>query len=690
MNKKSFSLLMILCLSLVLRTLPLAETRQENSERHRGWLEEDVVYIISPIEKDVFRQLQTDREKDIFIQAFWKQRDPTPGTPENEYRTEHYRRIAYANRHFGRGIPKRGWQTDRGRMYIILGEPNDIQRFEGKTQTYPAEVWFYQGKSNIDLPAGFSLVFYQEGGLGEYRLYSPLADGPQSLLTSYFGDPMDYYAAYTYLKEFEPGLAEVSLSLIPGEGSLVGGRPTMISDMLIQRVEGTPQKQIQTAYARKFLEYKDIVEVEYSANYLDSDSLVKVIKDPSGLYFVHYAIEPARLSVGQYQNKYYTTLLLNGTVADREGKTIHQFEKTINLDFDGDQMQEIRQRPLSLRDMFPIIPGRYRISILVKNQTSKEFASLEREVLIPDETGAVQMTSLLLGYQAQDAEIRRDMLRPFQLGPYRLAFQANRIFLKQDELAVGFQVIGDEQALRRRGTIRYDFLQNDQPFHSETHAVTAYSSLPNILQKFSLEKFPPAHYKITAVLLLDGREVVSGSEEFDITYSTSIARPWVYAKLLAGPENPAYSLILGTQYYNSGRYREALESFHRAWKAFPGNPEVALGIARTRAALKQYREIPPLLAPLAAHTEKETLASEVYSLLGEAYQRLGEWEKAVAVFDKAISLHGVNTGSLNALGFCHLQLGDSEKALAAWEKSLEIQGDQPEILKQVEALRKKK
>ncbi|MBU4254932.1 MAG: GWxTD domain-containing protein [Acidobacteria bacterium] len=685
----------LLLLSILIGLLFPCPTSVEADEKaklppiHKAWLEEEVVYIISPVEREVFLQLNSDRERDMFILAFWKQRDPTPGTPENEFRKEHSDRISHANRRFGRGTPKPGWKTDRGRMYIILGEPNDIQRFEGKTQVYPTEVWFYQGKSDVGLPAGFSLVFFQESAVGEYRLYSPLADGPQALLTSYYGDPMDYYTAYTTLREFEADLAEVSLSLIPGEGSTIGGRPSMISDMLIQRVEGTPQKQIQTRYARKFLEYKDIVEVEYSANYLDSDTLVKVIKDPSGLYFVHYAIEPSRLSVGQYQNKYYTTLLLNGTVADMEGKTIHQFEKTINLEFDGEQIREIFRRPVSIRDMFPIIPGRYRMSVLVKNETSKEFTSLEREILIPDEEGTVQMTALILGYQVSSEEIRRDILRPFQMGPFRLAFQSNRVFLRQDELAVGFQMNGLKQELMSRGTIRYDFLQNDQPFHSETHPVTEYFFMPNILQKFSLEKFPPAHYKITAAFLLDGQEVISGSEEFDITHSTAIPRPWVYAKLLSGPDSPAYAVVLGTQLYNSGRYPEALELFHKAWNALPGNQDIALELARTWMALQQYREIPPLLAPLVDTEQKETSAYEVYSLLGESYRKLSEWGKAVEVFNKALSRHGQNTGTLNALGFCHLQLGHPEEALAAWEKSLEIVEDQPEIRKQVEILKRK-
>jgi GWxTD domain-containing protein len=104
--------------------------------KYKKWLEEEAVYIISSLEKDVFLQLVTDRERELFIEAFWKHRDPTPGTPENEFKTEHYCRISYANRYFARAVPKPGWKTDRGRMYILLGEPTDIERFIGETQIY--------------------------------------------------------------------------------------------------------------------------------------------------------------------------------------------------------------------------------------------------------------------------------------------------------------------------------------------------------------------------------------------------------------------------------------------------------------------------------------------------------------------------------------------------------------------------
>ncbi|MCX6575716.1 MAG: GWxTD domain-containing protein, partial [Candidatus Aminicenantes bacterium] len=205
-------LFLVLALSLVFQDMFAQKTQLP--AQYKKWLEEEVVYIITPVERDVFLKLQTDRERDLFINAFWKHRDPTPNTPDNEFKTEHYRRINYANHFYGRSSPMPGWRTARGRIYIILGEPNDIQRFEGKSGIYPTEIWFYQNKADLGLPPGFNIVFFQHGGLGDYELYSPSKDGPQALLTGFFGDPGNYLKAYQDLREIEPTVADVSLSLI--------------------------------------------------------------------------------------------------------------------------------------------------------------------------------------------------------------------------------------------------------------------------------------------------------------------------------------------------------------------------------------------------------------------------------------------------------------------------------------------
>ncbi|MEE9502785.1 MAG: GWxTD domain-containing protein [Candidatus Aminicenantaceae bacterium] len=317
--------IVILFISLLAFPLGISSSIRSEGElppRFKNWLEEEVNYLITPLEKEVFLQLQTDRERDLFIEAFWKQRDPTSGTQENEFKGEHYRRINYANFQFGRGVPWPGWKTGRGRIYIILGEPRGIDRYTSETQIYNTEVWFYQGLTQYGLPSGFNLIFFQKDGVREYVLYSPSADGPQALLTSYYGDQADYIQAFQTLKKINPSLAKVSFSLIPGDSSLYG-HPSLASDMLIQNIYTVPQKELKDKYAQKFLAYKDIVEVEYSTNYIDNDSSIKILQNPPGVYFVHYVVEIMKFSLQQYQDKFSTHFKVNGNVSDSEGKIIY-------------------------------------------------------------------------------------------------------------------------------------------------------------------------------------------------------------------------------------------------------------------------------------------------------------------------------------------------------------------------------
>ena len=103
----------------------LRKLEKELATPYKKWLEEEVPYIITDEERSAFLQLQTNEEREQFIEAFWQRRDPTPDTVENEFKEEHYRRIAYANERFSSGIP--GWRTDRGRIYIMWGPPDEIE-----------------------------------------------------------------------------------------------------------------------------------------------------------------------------------------------------------------------------------------------------------------------------------------------------------------------------------------------------------------------------------------------------------------------------------------------------------------------------------------------------------------------------------------------------------------------------------
>jgi len=683
-NKSAF---IFLSLAMFFFTEGIKADKDKLPPRYQKWLDEEVIYIITPMEKEVFLQLKTDRERDLFIEAFWKHRDPTPSNEENEFKNEHYRRINYANHFFGRGSPIAGWRTDRGRVYILLGEPNDIQRLEGKSATYPSEIWFYQGKVELGLPPGFNLVFFQQGGVGDYKLYSPLRDGPQALMTSYYGDPVDYLSAYQQLREYEPTLADVSLSLIPGEESASLGRPSLSSDLLLQRVEMAPLRQVEERYAQKFLQYKDIVEVEYTANYINSDSQVKVIKEPSGMYFVHYALEPERLSVNLYENKYYTTLKVNATVRDSAGKIIFQFEKSIPLDFDEEKMRGVSRQPMNILDMFPLIPGNYKLSILVKNEASKEFTSVEKNIIIPQEEG-LQMSSLLLGYKVIKVEPKSNKLKPFQLGSRQVYSQPNRVFVKGDTLFVAFQIHGLSQDFKQNGEVKFVFLREGQEFRTTSYKIAQFSDLPNFVEAFPLMDFLPAHYRIQVSLLAEGREVLSESEEFDVTHLEAIPRPWFHSKILPESEDPVYAYLIGTQLFNSGKIEEARDNLERAYQGKPDSVDFAMNLARVYMAMADYKKIESILLPFL--NQEKPAEYELYFLLGRAYKNMGELAKAVEIFEKAISHYGLNVNILNIIGECYFQLGRTSEARVVWEKSLEINPDQPQIRKNVDSLKEKK
>src|SRR5205809_1738375 len=161
---------------------PMNKPRKEKAElkkAYKDWLDKDVTYIITDEERKAWKKLETDDERERFIEEFWRRRDPDPDTDENEFREEYYERIAYANEHFASGIP--GWKTDRGRIWIMYGKPDETETHPaggaynresyeggGSTSTYPFERWFYRYLAGVG--SGVEIEFVDPTGSGEYRI----------------------------------------------------------------------------------------------------------------------------------------------------------------------------------------------------------------------------------------------------------------------------------------------------------------------------------------------------------------------------------------------------------------------------------------------------------------------------------------------------------------------------------------
>ncbi len=165
-------------LALVLSSVSQIAQAQVIPPTYQKWLDEDVRYVISNQELSEFNKLTTDQQRDAFVVAFWKRRNPNPSSEENTFKEVHYRRLAYANSWFAEGVP--GYKTDRGRIYIMYGPPDEVQRHVaavgqeqprrdgGNAISYDWELWRYAGVAGIGKDVTFRFV--DRCSCGKFRL----------------------------------------------------------------------------------------------------------------------------------------------------------------------------------------------------------------------------------------------------------------------------------------------------------------------------------------------------------------------------------------------------------------------------------------------------------------------------------------------------------------------------------------
>jgi len=690
-RKTLFHLIPLFLFLFILATFSLPSQKKGSAKDlspvFRTWLEEEVVYIITPTEKEVFLQLETDRERVQFMEAFWKYREPNPNTPENVFKEEHYRRIKYANQYFGKEGPGAGWRSAMGRIYIILGEPGYIERYENMAEVYPMVIWSYSARPELGLLQAFEVAFFKRGGIGEYELYSPVRFGPQELLIHYKGDRSDYLSAYRELLRIEPSIAETSLTLLSGERAFVGS-PSLASEVLLHAtIPSVPHKQVEDAWAEKLLAYKDIVEVEYSTNYISSDFSANVIEDKSGIYFVHYLIEPGRLTFEQYGGRFLTNLEVNGNITDSEGNTVYQYEKTIPIEFNQEQMDNIRKKLFSFQDMFPLVEGDYKLSVLLKNTVSKEFTSAEKAIVIPKPSNDLRMSSLILANKALANSKYKGQSKPFLLGDIQLVPSPRNDFSQQDHLYLFFQIQGLTQDLRDKGTIEYSISTEDKIVQSFRKEIKDYPNVPDFLQDIPLSELTSGYYKVKASLLNESQGEIQYEEaDFSISFASSLPRPWLLSLPVSSPEDPSYLNILGNQYLNKKDSFKARQLLEAAYLKNPESSKFALDFCQSLFNLKDYKNVKEIAQTFLERPKKHVF----YAILGQSCQKLGELAEAIVYYKSYLAYYGTHIQILNSVGECYNQLGNKEEALAAWEKSLELDPRQERLRKLVESIKGKK
>jgi GWxTD domain-containing protein len=671
---------------------PLPFSGQNHNQKYQNWLD-SAAYIILPQEKDVFSKLTNDRDRDIFIESFWKQRDPTPGTPENEYKDEHMRRWHYANEHFKRGAGRPGWMTDQGRTYIILGQPVNVERFEGTLGIVPCQAWTYHGDPQKELPSLFVLLFYQRGGAGEYKLYNPVTDGPASLLQDKRNqDLADYAALYERIKELAPTLADISISIVPGEHN-PDYSPSTRNSLIMADIYASPKKAVNPSYATRFLDYRGYVSTEYLTNYVECESDVSLIRDPLlGVDFLHFSIVPQRISIDSYEprDQFYCDFKLD--VSLRVGEAIiFQYARDFPFYFNRQDSDRVRANGVSIEDSFPVVEGNYRLIALLRNSVGKEFSILEKDISVPEDGRTPKIGGPYLGYKTEDYQPGIHM--PYKILDKKLLVDPKNVLSSADNLAYSFTItnVGDE--LWKDGTVRILIkgLREKAPFEKSVVlrlASSAHNKIFSYEDSFPAKDFPPDYYQIRLTLLdKNGNLVDEKTGNFAISPERAVGHPIATAKALPAPGRFLYFYMRARQYDQLNQNEKAEEEYR---KAYALNPAYKERLAEYATFLLKTRQFDRVLDMVENFRDVDKLKFEYWFLRGKAQMGKGEYGEAIRSLLEGNRIYNSETRLLNALGLCFYNTALLPKALDVLRASLRLNPEQPEIKKLLEEIEKVK
>ena len=661
--------------------------------QYKEWLDL-TSYIITDSELDVFLHLQNERDRDIFIKAFWNMRDPTPTTPQNEFQEEHLKRFKEANYRFHFGSVRPGWMTDRGRFYIILGPPTSKTSVAGSLETFPAEIWSYYGDTSKGMPTHFELCFYQYRNAGEYKLYDPVADGPARLLVNATGQYAisDYEGLYEKLLKEQPELARVALSIVPGEFGY-GYQPSLETTMYLAAILESPKKGLDVRYATHFLNYKGVVSTEYLTNYMKNDSAVAVVLDPqTGMAYCDFAMSPERLSLDFYEPKgeYSSNFLVDVSLKVGE-LVLLQYSKEYPLTIPEDRMSDTESMGISIADSFPVIEGKSQLTVLLRNTVGKEFTILERNIDVPAMDGPPRLLAPVFGAKADGSPAGAHV--PFQAEGRKLHVDPKNTFAQSDLISYIFSIAGMTRELWETGSVGIAIKGTNQavPFEkSFTLPLNGqrFGRSLVLVQSIGGSDFPPDYYEMTLTLRNGAGDVVDeGSGRFIVSPVKALSHPVIASKAFGLNNIFMYHYMLAFQYGQVGQADKAREAYA---KALDLNPGFLVKIPEYAAFLIKDKRCADALGLLERIKAEDKLRFQYALLKGQALAGLERYDEAILSLLEGNRIYNSDAGLLALLGTCYYKVGDAAKALEALKASLKLNSEQAGIKSLIEEIERKK
>jgi len=506
------------------------QLRKELEGPWKKWLNEDVTYIITDEERQAFKRLQTDEERQQFVEQFWQRRDPTPDTEENEYKEELYRRIAYANERFASGIP--GWKTDRGMIYIKYGPPDEIDSHPsggsyqrpmeeggGETSTYPFEDWRYRYLEGIG--SNINIEFVDPTMTGEYRM--TMDPSEKDALLNVPGAGLTMYE--------QMGLTSKNDRFNRTDGTHLGTGNTPLSESQNEFTRLEQFAKLQKAPVIKFKDLEAVVNSTIKYNTLPMKVRADYIKvtDATVLTNITVSFNRNELQYSTKDNLSKATVNLYGRITTLSRRSVNWFEDTVEV---GPIPAEMLQRAMNGQSVYfksvPLAPGTYRFNLVAKDVVGSTMNNFEMPLHVPQyNEDAIASSSLILADQIEKVPTKSIGAGQFVIRTSKVRPRVGDTFKREEKMGIytEFYNLGmDDKTKRPQGTIAYTVTNNATnekviDFSEEFSAVpNASSSLLTIEKMLPLNKLAPGQYTLK-INLTDKlkNQTVNQSAPFTVT-----------------------------------------------------------------------------------------------------------------------------------------------------------------------------
>ncbi|MBN1567692.1 MAG: GWxTD domain-containing protein [Acidobacteria bacterium] len=396
------------------------------ADHYKKWLDEDVVYIITDEEKSVFKNLKNEEERESFVEQFWARRNPDSRSYDNSYKEEHYRRIAYANEHFASGVA--GWRTDRGRIYIMFGKPDELESHPtggsyqrpyseggGQTSTYPFEKWWYRHIEGVG--DDIEIEFVDKSLSGEYRMAmhpeekDALINVPNAGLTLAeemgFAKKEDraYFNGYSQNDPNNPANAMLRAK-----------------DRPFNRME--QYFNLQRPPKIKFEDLKGVVTAKVIYTTLPYDLRIDYIKLSSDRVLVPITVELSNKDL-EFKKQYdFNQAVVNvyGVVTNLNGRIMREFEDVISVEFLDQHFERGKNKRSEYQHIVALAPGqRFKLELVLKDVNSNSAGTTSIGLNVPKyEEGTLHSSSIILTNSVTAAPENADQFEQYVIGDMKI------------------------------------------------------------------------------------------------------------------------------------------------------------------------------------------------------------------------------------------------------------------------------